>query len=130
MARENPLLTLPEPAREALAVFQSLRRLGFPSEAIFMGPRPAVAFAGSTLSANMLVVRLSWRGVEWNGICGAWGKDDPPFETIAPRMFDALIEATDDEMHEVFKSSHAWTNEEAFTASLVRKGIVPPKVAN
>lgn len=110
-------MNLPKQIKEALAVHEAFRRLGFPSENIF------ISFDEE--NDDLLVI------LEWNADfvvhCGKWTEG----KTRLIEVWDAAVDwwngaATDEEMHNIWFSSKVFELRSGFTVKLIECGIKIP----
>lgn len=119
---------IPRHFQDALGVFEALRRLGFPSDNIFV-TRSVL----DELPSPLLSVGVKWRGTTFiAGVAFYNGTEDQLTEDWR-KICDLVSDAPEEELQALYAHSSIMSdrkNREALVYGLAAKGIYPPVLLN
>jgi hypothetical protein len=120
------LLDYPQPFKEAVGTFEVLRKLGFPSEAIFFGvadPSPGVV---------QVFVALKFREKEFTitlgTVPGTPEEVKATWMDLATQIVNGAVPQSD--LNQVWQNCLVRRHSTDFLLALTNKGLIPPKTLN
>lgn len=116
---------IPKTLRLFFGGWEALRKMGFRSEDLYCRVQPSVQLGG----ANSCFVTLQTQGKEFNLECGPVGTDPEAFLREYQRIACAIRDGhvAQDVLDRIYIESEPYQYAVDFAASLVCKGIRPPR---